>query len=49
MRCISSPDGAASFQEKSGRAGIGELFEAFQGMAHPALTVDFLEPFQALD
>ena len=34
--------------EKSGGIGLGELFEAFQGVAHPALSVDFLEPFQTL-
>jgi hypothetical protein len=36
-----------SYRKKSGRFGIGELFEAFQGVAHLALPVDFLEPFQA--
>lgn len=46
----SSPDKAASYQEKSGRAGIGvsDLFKPFQGVAQISLPVDFLEPVQTL-
>jgi hypothetical protein len=44
LNCLTRQCGQLS--EKSGRIGIGELFEAFQGVAHPALPVDFLEPFQ---
>jgi hypothetical protein len=39
-------EGITRYRKTSGGIGLDELFEALQRVAHPALPVDFLEPFQ---